>query len=410
MAIWMAGIDHNRASLDVRSVFSLSNREMKDIYAFLKGKQEIEGCVLISTCNRMEVWLNMAEQSRLSPVEMLCNHLKVDVNAYRPYFIVRREKDAINHLFRMASGLESKIIGEDQILTQVGDALAMARSCYATDHILEVLFRLAVTAGKRVKTEADLSIADRSVIHTALHMLEEKGISVKDKNCMVIGNGMMGKLSAQTLIEQGADVTVTIRQYHSGVVEVPAGCSQIDYEKRLEKLSECDFVVSATSSPNYTLRWDELSPLSIDHPICMIDLAVPRDIEQKIGELAWVTLYDVDSFHIDLKSEKVKANLQKAERILEEKKQEFYEWYEGRDLIPRIQRLKEIAGSDVAGRLTPVMKQVSLEEEQKQELEQKIEGASSRMMNRLLFGIRAKLPDEVFQECLQAMEEVLGSF
>lgn len=409
MAIWMAGIDHNRASLDVRSVFSFSKREMKNIYAFFKEQQEIEGCILVSTCNRMEIWLSVEEQMEVSPVKLLCNYLNVDVEEYQSYFIVRRQRDAIDHLFRVASGLESKIIGEDQIITQVGDALAMARSCYATDHTLEVLFRLAVTAGKRVKTEVDLSTADKSVIHTALRMLEEQGISVKGKVCMVIGNGMMGKLSAQTLMERGADVIVTIRQYHSGVVDVPIGCTQISYEKRLEKLPECDFVVSATSSPNYTLRWEELVPLSIDHPIYMIDLAVPRDIEQKVREFAWATLYDVDFFHIDLKSEKLKANLRKAERILEEKEREFYEWYEGRDLIPRIQRLKEIAGSDVTGRLTPVMKNVSLEEEQKQKLEEKIEGASSRMMNRLLFGMRAKLSDEVFQECLQAMEDVMGN-
>ena len=93
--------------------------------------------------------------------------------------------------------------GIDQIITQVKDALAVARSCYASDHTLEVLFRLAATAGKRVRTETELSSADQSVIHTALRTLSDKNIDVKDKKCMVIGNGMMGKISAQALIRTG---------------------------------------------------------------------------------------------------------------------------------------------------------------------------------------------------------------
>ena len=386
MAVCMTGIDHKRADLDVRSVFSFTRRKIEEAYAYIMNQPDVQGCVLVSTCNRMELWISAEEEKQISPTALLCAFQKADLKAYQSYFIERRQQEAVEHLFRLASGLESRIIGEDQIITQVGESLAMARSCYATDHTLEVLFRLAVTAGKRVKTEAVLSSADHSVIHTALRTLSEKGLSVKDKKCMVIGNGMMGKLSAQILMEQGADVTVTVRQYH---------------------LPECDFVVSATSSPNYTLKWPELSALSVNHQIYLIDLAVPRDIEQKVSELAWAVLYDVDSFHIDICSEQLRENLRKAEGILKEEEQKFYAWYEGKDFIPRIQCLKDIAGSDVIARLTPVMRNITMEETQKHELQQEIAGAASRTMNRLLFGLRAKLSDEMFQECLTAMEEVL---
>ena len=408
MAIWMAGVDHNKADLDVRSVFSFTSKRMALAYETFMDMDEVNGCVMISTCNRMEIWFSVKHTATFSPVQLLCDHIEVDAEKYSPYFVEREDSEAVDHLFRLAAGLESKIVGEDQIITQVGDAVAFARSCYATDNALEVLFRQAITAGKRVRTETDLSTADRSVIHTALRMLGEEGISVDGKKCMVIGNGMMGKLSAQTLMDYGADVTVTVRKYHSGVVDIPLGCKRIDYDERYGLLPECDMVVSATSSPNYTITLEKMNELSVDHTIPMIDLAVPRDIDPEIKALFWISLYDIDSFHIDVQSEKFKKNLAKAEEILNEEKERFYEWYEGRDFVPMIQALKKKAGGDVSVRMTPYMKHVPLESEEKEQLITEVEGASERMMNHLLFGLRAKLPDKTFRDVLDAMEELLS--
>lgn len=408
MAIYMAGIDHNKANIDVRSVFSFTKRQMEDAYANLRENAYIDGCVLICTCNRTEIWLSVSQETAISPVDILCDCLKVDAEKYKSYFTVRAHNEAVTHLFRLASGMKSKIIGEDQIITQVGDAIALARRCYAADRTLEVLFRLAVTAAKQVKTETVLSTADKSVIHTALRKLYEKGISVRGKKCMVIGNGIMGKLAAETLLEQGAEVTVTVRQHHNGQVEIPEGCGSISYAKRYEKLRECDFVVSASSGPNYTLGWDELMQLNINHHIYIIDLAVPRDVEPKTRELWWARLYDIDDFNIDLIPDSLKENLKKAEAILREKENEFYRWYDSRDAAPRIQKIKDLAGADTGARLIPVMRQIPLDEDDKQQLNKEIEGASARMMNRLLFEMRLKLTDKVFQECLDAMEEILG--
>ena len=132
-----------------------------------------------------------------------------------------------------------------------------------------------MTAGKRIKTETNLSTADHSVIHAALRMLAEGGVTVTDSRCLVIGNGMMGRLAAQALLDHGAMVTVTVRQYRSGIVDIPPGCRRINYDERLSVLPDCDFVVSATSSPNYTLRYQDLCGMKPDHPVYMIDLAVP---------------------------------------------------------------------------------------------------------------------------------------
>ena len=168
MAIWMAGIDHTRAGLDVRSVFSFTRKRIEKAYEDWKELPWLKGCVILSTCNRMELWLSSSEHLPEPPAEMLCRYLGVDEKTYLPYFVQRRDREAVDHLFSLAAGLESMILGEDQILTQVGEALALARACYAADSTLEVLFRKAVTAGKRVKTEGTLSSADQSVIHAAL--------------------------------------------------------------------------------------------------------------------------------------------------------------------------------------------------------------------------------------------------
>lgn len=406
MAVWMVGVDHTRADIDVRSAFSFTKKKMEEAYEVFRGQAGLLGSVILSTCNRMEWWLSAEEDACFSPARLLCGFLQLDGEACAPYLIERRGEEAVSHFFRLCAGLESRIVGEDQILTQVGEALQLSRASYAADRTLEVLFRRGITAGKRVKTETSLSSADSSVIHTALDQLAQKGFSVAGKKCMVIGNGMMGRLSASVLMERGADVTVTVRQYTSGIVDIPRGCKRIGYKERYGLLPECELVVSATSSPNFTLRREELAPLPVEHPICLVDLAVPRDIEPEVACLPNFTLYDIDAFQIDLRSDKFRRNLARAEEILAEEEKEFTNWYEGRDMVPRIQALKVCAGQDVDARLTQVFRGLALEPTEKDALADQVDGAAQRMMNRLLFGLRSRLPEQDFSRCVDAMEAV----
>ena len=299
MSISMIGIDHNMAPVDIRAHFAFTKKNAGEAMEKIKNHKGIYGCVILSTCNRLEVWASVDDDEEVCLYDCLCQLKGTTEDSYREYFVERKDKEAVEHLFYLTSGLKSQIIGEDQILTQVKDALNLARENFAADGVLEVLFRMAVTAGKRIKTEVPFSHGNPSVIHQAIGFLAQKGYSLKDKTCMVIGNGEMGKVAAQALREAGADVTVTIRQYRSGVVNIPLGCKRINYGERMKYVPQCDLVVSATASPNFTLREELFQNLQMKDELILIDLAVPRDIEPSIGKIQGITLYDMDSFRME---------------------------------------------------------------------------------------------------------------
>lgn len=409
MAIQMIGIDHSKAVIDVRTIFSFTKKKSAEALQILKQVRGINGCILISTCNRMELWVSAEEDFQGSLYELLCKIRELDQSYlpyYKDYFVYREGREAVEHLFRLASGLESRILGEDQIISQVKDALALAREQYATDNVLEVLFRTAVTAGKKVKSEVVLSDANHSVIHHALKTLKNAGYTVKGKTCMVIGNGAMGKLTASLLLAEGADVTVTVRQYRSGIVDIPLGCKRIDYGERMGMFSSCDFVVSATSSPNYTLKEEVVRDVELKKDMVLVDLAVPRDIDPEIRKLPHIRMYDVDDFQIDVRSEKVKENIQKAEEILASQEEEFYNWYECKDMVPRIQKIKEEAKEDFSLRIQKVIHALPMEEEEKERLLGSVEGAALKAVNKMIFGLRGSVSQRTFSECIEGLEKV----
>ena len=389
------------------SVVSSSVRMLRaTILENLKKEPGILGCIILSTCNRMEIWASTGEDWKGSLYEFLCREKEKDPDEFRQYFVSRKEEEAVEHLFYLTSGLKSQILAEDQIITQVKDALALSREAYCTDNVLEVLFRMAVTAAKKVKTQVSFSRANSSVIHQAIERLENQGFSIQGKTCMVIGNGEMGKVTALALKEAGADVTVTVRQYRSGIVTIPQGCDRINYGERLEFLPKCDLAVSATASPNYTLTMEQIENAEIPGHIVLIDLAVPRDIEPSAGTLSNVTLYDIDSFKIDAVSPKLQASLDQAGKILQEQQEEFYSWYNGRDLIPRIQEIKADAVEDLNLRIMKILRKTPMEEKDRENLLNAIDTAAGKVVNKMMFGLKDFMKEEEFINCVEGLEKL----
>ena len=410
MSISMIGIDHSKASVDIRAKFSFTKKRAVEAMKKLKEEHGILGCIILSTCNRMEVWVSTQDDKEISLYEFLCREKEVKKDEYQDYFMKRENEEAVRHLFYLTSGLKSQILAEDQIITQVKDALTLARDAYCTDNVLEVLFRMAVTAAKKVKTEVTFSRANTSVIHQAMERLRNQGFSFEGKTCMVIGNGEMGKVTALALKEAGADVTVTVRQYRSGVVNIPQGCKRINYGERMELLPDCDLVVSATASPNYTLTKENFEEIKLDAAsVVLIDLAVPRDIDPEVGKLQNVSLYDIDSFRIDAASPKLQASMQKAGEILDDQMKEFYDWFNGRDIFPRIEEIKADAVEDLNLRITKILKKTPMEQKDRESLLRAIDTAAGKVVNKMIFGLRDSLEQEAFLDCVEGLEKIYES-
>ena len=406
MTISMIGIDHGRAPVDIRALFAFTKKNAGEAMEKLKHTAGIHGCVILSTCNRLEIWASHEEDQELSLYQCLCRLKGVQEVSYEKYFVTRKDKEAAAHLFYLAGGLKSQILGEDQILTQIKDALNLAREHFTSDSVLEVLFRMAVTAGKKIKTEAPLAHGNPSVIHQAIRFLEEGGYHVRNKVCMVIGNGEMGKMAAQTLREAGADVTVTIRQYRSGVVNIPVGCSRINYGERMDYLPECDLVVSATASPNYTLTEELFEDVRVERPMILIDLAVPRDIDPEIRKKENITLYDMDSFRTSETPKELADNLEAAGKIVKEQMEEFFQWLDGRDIIPRIQEIKADAVEDLNLRIEKIFRKTPMEDSDREKLKKAVDTAAGKVVNKLIFGLRDSLNQDVFLECVEGLEKL----
>lgn len=410
MSISMVGIDYNKASVDIRAQFSFTKKNAAAAMEKLKEAPGILGCIILSTCNRMEIWASTQEEWEGSLFDFLCEGKGKNPEEFRRYFVERREEEAIEHLFYLTSGLKSQILAEDQIITQVKDALSMARDVYCTDNVLEVLFRMAVTAAKRVKTEVVFSRGNSSVIHQAIQKLRETGYSLDGSNCMVIGNGEMGKVAALALAEAGAHVTVTVRQYRSGIVSIPKGCDRINYGERMEFFPSCDLIVSATASPNFTLTKELIQQAATGKKQqILIDLAVPRDIEPSVNEIEGITLYDIDSFKIDTNSLELQESMQKAAAILREQMEDFYCWYDGRSLIPRIQDIQAEAVQDLNLRILKILRKTPMEDEDRENLLNAIDVAAGKVVSKMMFGLRDTLEKEEFINCVEGLEKLYGA-
>ena len=407
MSIHMIGIDHTTADVDTRAIFAFTKKRSEEIMKEWLELPGIYGAIILSTCNRMEVWLSVQEEWEGSLLSMVCEEKNVDEEQYRDSFACRRDHEAIKHLFWLTCGLRSQILAEDQILTQIKNALALSRENETTDSVLEVLFRRAVTAAKRVKTEVTFSRANETAMDQAIYMLRHQGFPFDQAVCMVVGNGEMGKLAAQSLQQTGADVTVTVRQYRSGVVEIPQGCARINYGERLDLLPECDLVVSATASPNYTFTKAQVREAEMHHrkkPLIFVDLAVPRDVEPAVGKMDNIVLYDIDDFKAGKMTESVKHSMEQAGVILQEEMDEFYGWLDSRKVLPLILDLKDHAMDDFDFRVHKAIGKLPLENKEREQLQTTVDTAAGKVVAKLLFCLRESLGKEEFQRCLESLD------
>ena len=335
MRVAMVGMDHDTAELSIRETFGLDAKYLDQVLVAMRNDAGVDGCALLSTCNRTELYLSHSEDSPPDALTLLCRAMGVDKTAYQGYFTERQDSQAVLHLMRVAGGMRSSVPGDDQIITQVRSAIEASREANASDPLLETLFRCAVTAGKKVKTSVNFAKAGASVASEAVRAANVRLGGLAGRRALVIGNGVVGRLVANCLIAEGCSVTVTLRRHRGGTPPgLPAGSISIPYEERNAAMNDCDLVVSATTSPHFTIKSEEARGLH-RLPSLFIDLALPRDIEPNIRDLPGVTLWNIDDLKPPGNDAERHREFLEAEKIIEEEAIRFETWRKSRQLRTR---------------------------------------------------------------------------
>ena len=405
MNILMAGIDFHKADVAQREPFSLTAAALARTLRQIRRQPGVDECLLISTCNRTELWVcgNQTDGTALFPVKLLSEARGLDETGYLPYFTVRQGMDAVRYLCELASGIHSQIFGDDQIISQVKNALHIAREEHCAGTVLEVLFRTAVTAAKKVKSSVLCSAVDRSVAAAVLRLLQEQHISVAGKPCLVIGNGEIGRLTAANLEQAGGKVTMTLRQYKHRDTVIPAGCSVIPYEDRYKRLGDFQIVVSATTSPHHTLVAEQVRSV-LKQETVFLDLALPRDIEPEVRTLPLAALFDMDCFS-SLTQQAEERQLAAVRAVLTEFEEEFETWYSFRQYIPAVQQISKLSGKETAARLKKELRSYPLSDSEQEVLLRKIQNTSAKVVSNILFGLREELGENALEESFRALSD-----
>lgn len=334
MNIIMSGLEHSMVPISLRERLSFTKLQTGEMIRKIRSFPNITGCVLLSTCNRTELYLSCSGEE--NPGELLCQAAGTEYALYQQAFVTLSGKQAVQHLMEVAAGLRSRIWGEDQIISQVKGAIAIAREAGGTDSVLETLFRSAISAGKEVRAKVRLTSVPTSAASRAVELLEQKLGTLEGKKAVVIGNGEMGRLSASLLQRAGCNVSVTLRTYRHGETIVPPGCGVVPYDERLPYIDGCDILISTTTSPHYTVTKEQISTLS-SPPSLMVDLAIPRDIEPEVGEMPGISLYNID----DLGSAENRSVPQDVTEILRAQMENFYRWVNYKDCMTSVESLKQ---------------------------------------------------------------------
>ena len=319
MNLAMSGTDHTTSGVEERESLSLTPEKQREILEYTKSRHEISGAVLLSTCNRAELYLSLTDGAHVTADDVLReNGIVLPEGHY-----VCSGKEVYSHLSTLACGAKSRIFGEDQILSQVKGAIALSREYGSADSVLEVLFRTAVTAAKKVKTCVKYSSGEDAAALAVESFIREKS---GGKRVLVIGSGEMGRLNAGYLQSRGYNVSMTLRQYRHGKVSIPGGVTAVEYDLRYSAMENADVVISATKSPHYTVTAQALAGVTA-RPRLFIDLAVPRDIDPEIKRMGGIQLYGIDEIPGGgERRERYEQHMAEIAPVLEEGWREFTGW------------------------------------------------------------------------------------
>ena len=326
MELLMLGLNHKTAPVEARERFSITKQAIRSGLANLNKYDGLSEAVVLSTCNRSEIYAVVDDAGKDLPVlkqflfDLTGN--EEDIDAYLYHFA---SEECIRHLFQVASSLDSLVLGEGQILSQVKEAYALGREEGATSTVLNTLFHRAITTGKRVRTETRIQYNSVSVSYAAVELAREALGDLGKSNALIFGAGKMAELTAQHLISRGVKKIYVANRHKAKAEQLAAefGGEAIAFDEAMKRAVDVDVIVTSTGAPHYVIKpWEtrQLMTKRKGRRLFFIDIAVPRDVDPEVGEIKGVTLYNIDALEevVDEHIQERREEAQQAAKIVDD--------------------------------------------------------------------------------------------
>ncbi|MBO8163797.1 MAG: glutamyl-tRNA reductase [Brevibacillus sp.] len=352
MEILVLGLNYKTAPVEIREKFTFGDDSTPRALHLLSQTKSVVESVILGTCNRTEIYVvcDQLHTGRFYTRNFLAEWFGVDRESFQEHLYVKENDEAIRHLFRVACGLDSMVMGETQILGQVRDAFLLAQQHETTGTVFNTLFKQAITLAKRAHTETGIGQNAVSVSYAAIELGKKIFGSFRDKSVLILGAGKMSELTAKHLHANGVSrvrvANRTLQRAELLARKFKGESCTLDH--LAEALLEADIVISSTGAPGYVVTYEQLKPIVKQRkhrPLFMVDIAVPRDLDPRLHDLDNVYLYDIDDLE-GIVENNLRERSQEAERIedmIAEELVAFKNWLNTLGVVPLISALREKA-------------------------------------------------------------------
>ncbi|MDK2986027.1 MAG: glutamyl-tRNA reductase [Clostridia bacterium] len=352
MYVLLVGLNHKTAPVEVREKMTFTKGQLPAALKKLSEKEHIEGCAILSTCNRTEVYATAkdAEKGLSDMKEFIKSDCNLSPLEMREHMYTKTLYEAVRHLFYVASGLDSMILGESQILGQVKDAYEVALQIGSTNGVLNTFFQHAITVGKKVRSETAIDQNPVSVSYVAVELAKQFFKDLSKHKVLVIGAGEMSILTAKHLVANGVETVMVSNRSFDKAKQLAEqfGGEAVSFSELFERMVETDIVISATGARHYIIYPENIGAVMEARKgksLFMIDIAVPRDIHPAVKDMEGVKLHDIDELRyvVDKNLEQRKEAAMAAEEIIDAEINDFFKWLGSLFVVPTIVALRDKA-------------------------------------------------------------------
>lgn len=361
------GLSYKKADATIRGKFSL-DAKAQSILLMQAEAEGIESLIVTSTCNRTEIYGFAKHPYEL--IKLLCENSNGSVEEFQEVAYIYKNQEAINHMFRVGTGLDSQILGDFEIISQIRNAFNLSKSNGLINTFMDRLVNSVIQASKRIKTQTDISSGATSVSFASVQYIFKNVDDIANKNILLFGTGKIGRNTCENLVKHTKHSQITLINRTKDKAEKLAKKLNVvvkDYADLQLELQKADVVVVATGAQNPTI---DKTILNLKKPLLILDLSIPKNVNENVKDIDGVTLIHMDQLAqiTDETLENRKQHIPQAELIIEEIKEEFNSWNKNRKFAPTIQALKEKLNSIKEGELNFQRKKITNFHEEQAEL------------------------------------------